>query len=135
MAKTNAGNDFQYGVMANSSSNGTGLYAPANYIALSATATATTGAETTLAGEIVTAGGGLLRAQATSITHTAGVASYALSKTFTTNGSDALPVTIASIGILNAASVGTLVFRTVLGTTATLSAVGDQLTITDTVSM
>jgi hypothetical protein len=135
MTKTNAGNDFQYGVMAASASNGTGAYAPANYIALSATATGTTGAETTLAGEIVTAGGGLLRAQATSITHTAGTNTYALSKTFTTNGSDALPVTIASIGIFNAASAGTLVFRTVLGTTATLSAVGDQLTITDTVTM
>lgn len=131
--KTNAGHDFQALVMGGAS-NGTGTSAPANRIALTANSTAPSAASTTLTGEIVTAGGGLLRALAT-YAHTAGTNTYTLSNTFTANGSDALPVTIAKIGILNAASGGTLVFETLLSTTATLSASGDQLTITETVTM
>lgn len=138
--KTNAGHDFQAFVMANAGTGatgtvGTGTYAPANFIALTANATAPAATSTTLTGEIATAGGGLVRAQATTISHTAGANTYALSRTFTANGSDALPVTIAKIGILNAATGGTLVFETALTTTATLSASGDQLTITETVTM
>lgn len=131
--KTNAGNDFQSLVMAGASG-ATGAAAPANYIALTASATAPAAADTTLTGEIATAGGGLLRAVAT-YAHTAAAASYTLTKTFTANGSDILPVTIAKIGVFNAATVGTLVFETLLGTTATLSASGDQLTITETVNL
>ena len=42
---------------------------------------------------------------------------------------------IAKVGLFTAASAGTLVFETVLGTTATLSASGDTLTITQTVTL
>ena len=54
---------------------------------------------------------------------------------FTANGSDALPVTIAKRGIFDAASAGNLVFETLVSPTATLSASGDSLTLTDTISM
>lgn len=127
---TNAGRDHQYNVQANTAAQP----AAANYMALTANATAPAGSDTTLTGEITTGGGGLIRAQATPA-HTNGTNTYTLTKTFTANGSDSLPVTIAKIGILNAASGGTLVFTTLLSATATLSVVGDQLTVTDTVTM
>lgn len=102
-----------------------------NYIALTANATAPSAASTTLTAEIATGGGGLIRAQAV-FAHTNGTATFTLTKTFTANGSDALPVTIAKIGVFNAASVGTLGFETLLGSTATLTTSGDNTTITDT---
>lgn len=104
-----------------------------NYMCLSANATAASAASTTLPGEITTAGGGLLRAQAT-FAHTAGTNTSTLTKTFTANGSDALPVTVAKIGVLNAASVGTLGYETLLGTSATLSLSGDNVAITHTIT-
>jgi hypothetical protein len=99
------------------------------YMAVSANATAASTASTTLPGEITTAGGGLLRALAT-YAHTAGTNTTTLTKTFTANGSDALPVTLAKIGILNASSVGTLGYETLLSATATLTVSGDNVTIT-----
>jgi hypothetical protein len=126
---TSAGRDHQYDVQANN-----GTPAPANFMALTANATAPALGDTTLTAEIVTGGGGLIRASATPA-HTAGTNTYTLTKTFTANGSDSLPVTIAKIGIFNAASAGTLVFETLLSSTATLSSSGDQLTVTDTVTM
>lgn len=104
-----------------------------NYMAVSASAVAPSAASTTLPGEITTAGGGLLRAQAT-YAHTAGTNTSTLTKTFTANGSDALPVTLAKIGILNASSVGTLGYETLLNATATLTVSGDNVTITETVT-
>lgn len=104
-----------------------------NYMCLSANATAASAASTTLPGEIVTAGGGLLRAQAT-FAHTVGTNTSTLSKTFTGNGSDSYPVTVAKIGVLNAASVGTLGYETLLGTSATLSLSGDNVAITHTIT-
>lgn len=102
-----------------------------NYIALTANATAPSASDTTLTAEITTAGGGLLRAQAV-FAHTNGTATFTLTKTFTANGSDSLPVTLAKIGVFNAASVGTMGFETLLGATATLTVSGDNTTITDT---
>jgi hypothetical protein len=104
-----------------------------NYIALTASVTAPSAADTTLTGEIATAGGGLIRAQAT-FAHTAGTNTSTLTKTFTANGSDVLPVTLAQIGVFNASSSGTLAYHTALGTTALLSVVGDSVTITETLT-
>lgn len=113
---------------------GTGAQPAAfNYMCLSANATAASAASTTLPGEITTAGGGLLRAQAT-FAHTAGTNTSTLTKTFTANGSDTLPVTVAKIGVLNASSVGTLGYETLLGTSATLSLSGDNVAITHTIT-
>ncbi|MUN41418.1 phage tail fiber protein [Actinomadura litoris] len=107
--------------------------AAANYIALTANSTAPSASDTTLTGEITTASGGLIRAQAT-YAHTNGQATATLTKTFTANGSDSLPVTVAKIGVFNASSSGTMVYETLLSATATLSASGDALTITETIT-
>jgi hypothetical protein len=104
-----------------------------NYIALSANTTAVSAASTTLPGEITTASGGLVRAQAT-YAHTTGTNTSTLTKTFTANGSDSLAVVIAKIGVLNAASVGTLAYETMLNATATLTVSGDSVTVTETLT-
>lgn len=108
--------------------------AAANYIALTANSTAPSAGNTALTGEITTGGGGLVRAQAT-YAHTNGQATATLTKTFTANGSDSLPATVAKIGVFNAATSGTLVYETLLSAPATLTASGDQLTITDTITI
>lgn len=111
---------------------GTGAQpAAVNYLAVSANTTAESAANTTLPGEITTAGGGLIRKQAT-YAHTAGTNTSTLTATFTANGSDTLPVTLAKVGALNAASGGTLGYEKLLGTTATISASGDNAAITFT---
>jgi len=107
--------------------------AGAPFMALTANSSAAAGADTTLAGEITTSGGGLIRKLAT-YAHTAGVASYTLTGAYTANGSDSLPVTIAKIGLFSSITSGTMAFETLLNATATLSASGDQLTVTDTIT-
>lgn len=128
--RTNAGADFQAKQMGGAAS----ATAVAKWMALTANATAPAAGDTTLTGEITTAGGGLVRAAGT-YAHTGGAASYTVSNTFTANGSDSLPVTIAKAGVFDAASGGNLVFETLLTTTATLSASGDALTLTQTVTL
>ncbi len=124
--KTNAGHDFQFNVMANASSNGTGIYAPANYIALSGDAGAPAATDTTLAGE---ATGALARVQAATIAHTTGTNTYSLQKTFTSDQT----ITIKKIGIFNAPTVGTMVFETAITPADLVS--GDQLQVTESVTM
>lgn len=109
--------------------------APAMFMALSANTTAVTGTDTALAGEITTAGGALIRKIAT-FAHTASATSYTLTAVFTANGTDSLPVTIGKLGIFQTvAAVGKTLFQTLISPTATLSASGDQLTVTDTIAM
>lgn len=107
--------------------------APAMYTALTANSTAPGAGDTTLTGEITTAGGGLVRKMST-FAHTTGAASYTLTTTYTANGSDTLPVTIAKVGVFNSIVSGLMVFETLLSATATLSASGDALTVTHTVT-
>lgn len=103
-----------------------------NYIGLTATSTAPSASDTSLTGQITTASGGLVAAQAT-YAHTSGTSTATLTKTFTANGSDSLPVTIAQVGVRNASGTGgTLGTRTLLSSTATLSSSGDALTVTMT---
>lgn len=104
-----------------------------NFVALTANAAAPAAGDTTLAGEITTAGGGLVRKQAT-FAHTAGTNTSTLTATFTATASDALPVTVAKIGVFNAGSSGTMGYETLLNATATLSASGDNVTVTETVT-
>ena len=127
---TNAGKDMIAAQIAGTSAQP----AAANYIALTANSTSPSASDTTLTGEITTGGGGLVRAQAT-YAHTNGQSTFTLTKTFTANGSDSLPVTIAKIGVFNAASSGTLAFETLLSATATLTASGDALVVTETVTL
>jgi hypothetical protein len=87
--------------------------------------------------------GGGLRRRLASWSHTGGTATYALANTFTANGSDTLPQTIAKIGIfqhyvnttVTTSNSGILLFQTLLSATATLSASGDNVLCTDTVTI
>lgn len=127
--RTNAGRDFQANVMGGGGLAGAGTSAmhPADYIGLTADATAPSAASTTLTGEITS--GSLARAQAT-YAHTNGTATYTLTKTFTSDQT----VVIAKLGVSNAVSGGTLVFETLLNAVASLVS-GDQLAITETVTL
>lgn len=110
---------------------------PGAYMGLTATATAAVDGDTALTGEIDTAAtAGLIRSLAT-YAHTAAATTTTLTKTFTATGTDALPVTVAQIGIFQGLLIASsrMIFRTVLNATATLSATGDQLQVTETVTL
>jgi hypothetical protein len=126
----NSGRDFVSAQLHGSAS----ATAVAKWIALTANASAAAAGDTTLTGEIATAGGGLIRAVA-ALAHTTGTNVSTLTNTFTANGSDALPVTLAKAGAFTQLAVGgTLVFETLFGTTATLSASGDACAVTWTLT-
>lgn len=129
---TNGGRDGAFRLLYDTSR--AGLPGPYNFIGLTANATAASAASTTLTGEIVTAGGGLIRAVA-AYAHTNGTATATLSKTFTANGSDTLAVTIAKIGIFDAVTAGNLGHETLLNATATLNVSGDNVAVTETVTI
>lgn len=110
--------------------------APGAYMALTATATPAVDGDTALSGEIATAGGGLIRSLAT-YAHTAAGTTTTLTKTFTANGSDSLPVTVAQIGIFQGVvlAASRMIFRTVLNATMAFSLSGDQGQVTHTTTL
>jgi hypothetical protein len=122
--------------------------APCFYMGISVATRVFTAADTVLTNdgstvsELWFSGGGLRRRLA-SWSHTNGTATYALANTFTANGSDTLPQTIAKVGIfqhyvnttVTTSNSGILLFQTLLSATATLSASGDNVAITDTVTI
>jgi hypothetical protein len=89
--------------------------------------------DTTLAGEITTAGGGLLR-KAMTFAHTTGTNTSTLTATWACNSSDVLPVTLDSLGIFNAVTAGHLGWEDPMSTSATLAQSGDSLTDTFTLT-
>jgi hypothetical protein len=119
---------------------GAWLVMPGNVAALYIGLTANNGAagdgDTTLTGEVTTSGGGLIRTLAT-YAHTAAATTTTLTNTWTANGTDALPLVAAKIGVFQGVEAASrLFFETLLTpTTATLSASGDQLQVTDTVTL
>lgn len=127
---TNAGRDF----VAKQVSGAASATAVAKWVGITANATAPAAGDTSLTGEITTAGGGLIR-QVAVYAHTLGTASWTLTSTFTANGTDALPVTIAKRGIFDQLAIGgTLVYEALVTPTAVLSAPNDSLVLTDTVT-
>lgn len=109
------------------------------YGALSPSAATPAAADTTLAEEITTAAGGLLRKKM-GFAHTAGTNTSTLTETWTANGSDSLPVTIKLFANFNLAkqSEGSgkgMCYEDKLATSATLSASGDSITITFTATV
>jgi len=128
---TTAGKDFAASAMGDRSGS---REAAADYIALTANSSSPAAGDTTLTSEIATASGGLIRAQAT-YAHTGGASTYTLTKTFTANGNDSLPVTIAKMAVFNASSGGKMPWESLLSATATLTAVGDSLQITETITI
>lgn len=110
--------------------------APAAFMALTANNSAPSGSNTSLTGEIATAGGGLVR-KVCSYAHTGGTTTYTEAATFTANGTDALPVTVAKVGMFPTltGATGILVFETLMSATATLTTSGDAVTNTQTVTI
>lgn len=90
----------------------------------------------TLTSEINAGGGGLNR-KIGPIGHTAAAATWTNTPVFTANGSDALPKTVAkaALCVSNVGAGGGLVYMTAVSPTATISASGDQLTLTWTFTM
>lgn len=131
--RTTVGRDWQALIMANaadslgSGSVGTGDYAPANYMALSANTDPESAGSTSLPGEI--GGGTLARVQAAAA-FTDGASSYTLTNIFTSDQT----VDIAKVGIFNAVTTGVLVFEKLLDDVAALIS-GDQVAITATVNL
>lgn len=128
--RTNAGADFQAAQMGSTTPGANG----ANYLALTANTTAPAATDTTLAGEVVTASGGLIRKQAT-YAHTTGTTLYTLSTTFTGNGNDAYPFTPGKVGVFTASASGTMVWETLVASPPTLAASGDSFNVVVTVSI
>jgi len=125
--RTDSGRDHQARVMSDTASTGTGAYAPACYLGVTANSTAPAAGDTTLAGEV--ASGTLARALAV-YAHTNGTASYTLTKTFTSDQT----ITLAKVGVFTAASGGTMVFETLLNSPAPLVS-GDQVQVTSTITI
>jgi hypothetical protein len=125
--RTTAGRDYQAGIMGNPSSNGTGSFASASYIGVTADTTTPAAGDTILPGEIIS--GTLIRAQG-AFGHTTGASSYTLSKLFVSDQS----ISIYKIGIFNAATGGSPFIETVLSAVATLNS-GDQLQVVSTVTL
>lgn len=109
---------------------------PGAYMGLTATSTAAVDGDTVLTGEIATAGGGLIRALGT-YAHTAAGTTTTLTKTWTANGSDTLPVTVAQMAVFQGVVVAAsrMIFRTVLNATMGFSLSGDQGQITHTTTL
>lgn len=125
--RVNAGTTFQAGVMGNATA------APGNYIALTANATAPAAADTTLTAEYATAGGGLIRALAT-YAYTSPNTFYTLTKTFTMNATDGSSALVSKLGVFTAATVGTMVFESLVPNAPTLIP-SDSVAITETVNI
>lgn len=110
--------------------------APCWYMGLTADTAAVGASDTTLPSEITTSGGGLIRKICT-VAHTASATTYTLAATFTANGTDSLPVTVHKIGISPSilSTAALQLFESILSADATLTASGDAVTVTDTVTM
>ena len=95
------------------------------YIALTTDSTAPAAGDTTCTSELTT--NGLGRALGT-YAHTASTNTHTITKTFTYTGSSA--VVIAKVCMFDASSSGNMFAETLLASTATVNANGDQVTIT-----
>lgn len=104
-----------------------------NYVGLSANATAPSAANTSLPGEITTAGGGLIRKQLTHA-HTIGTNTSTLTGTYTANGTDSLPVVVAKVGVFRHVTSNLMGYETLINATATLTIIGDSVTLTETIT-
>lgn len=117
--------------------------APCLYMALadSGSAAAPAVTDTTLAGEITTATGGLIRKLGT-YAHSAsssGSATVTVSKTWTMNAADVAavtPRTVSQVGVFQGVVVASsrLAIKTALNANATLTASGDQVQVTETIT-
>ena len=119
----------------------TGAQANCAYMALANNATATSPnvTDTSLTGEITTASGGLIRKLGTYAhsASSAGSGTVTLTKTWTANGSDSLPVTVSQVGVFQGVVVASsrMMLKTALSANATLTTSGDQVQVTETITV
>lgn len=125
--RTNAGRDHQARVVGDTASDGTGAYASANWIGLTANATAPLAIDTVLTGEITS--GTLIRDQAI-YAHTNGTDTFTLTAVFTSDQT----VTIEKVGVFNDPAAGTMAYESLLDTPVNLVS-GDQVQITVTIEI
>lgn len=92
--------------------------------------------DTALSAEIATAGGGLVR-KICSVAHTAGTSSATLQAIFTANGTDSLPAVVTGCSFTGSivAGKGPMLYEDAFSPSATLSASGDQLTVSDAITL
>lgn len=111
--------------------------AAAMYMAITTDASAANVTDTTLASEVVAAGSGCLRKEAT-YAHTTSAASFTWTATYTYNSTDATfgSRILAKIAMFNSIvpATGIMQFESLMNATATLTLSGDACTVTDTVS-
>jgi hypothetical protein len=103
---------------------------PAAWVGVSKNTAEPKATNETLAEEIKTAEGGLIRALATF--KYLGGKEYEVKVTFTANAKDAA-VTLAKIGVFNAQNGGVMMFESLLTATAEIKEAGDAVTITDVI--
>ena len=125
--RVTSGLDWQANILGNTSSNGTGAYAPATYIAVTADGTTPSASDTALSGEVVS--GSLVRAQAT-YSHTPGATYYTRTHTFVSDQT----ILLKKIATFNDPSSGTMFTETLLDVPRQLYS-GDSITITETVNL
>jgi hypothetical protein len=113
--------------MGDTASNGSGNYASATWIAITADTATPVSSNTTLTGELT--GGTMGRSQA-AYAHTNGQATYTLTKQFTADRT----VTVAKCGVFTASTGGTMAFEALLDSTAGVKS-GDTLQIVQTISL
>lgn len=95
--------------------------------------------DTSMSGEITTASSGLLRKIAP-YAQTSGVASRSITLTpvYTATSSDTFPTTVYAIGVFVSMVVSStplcMKFETSLNASATINAIGDQITVTETIT-
>jgi hypothetical protein len=114
--------------MGDTSSSGSGNYAPANWMAFTQDGTTPAASDATLLSEITS--GALARAQAV-YAHTTGAQSYTLTRVITADEA----VTLRKLGVFNADSPGgTLVFEALIPDAPILQP-GDTIQITHTITL
>lgn len=109
------------------------------YVALTSTNITPAVTDTSLSGEITTAGSGLLRKIAPfAITQATSPVKYTLTPVYTATSSDTFPTTAYAIGVFTSAlhsdTTDNMLFETSLSASATVNAAGDQITVTEQVS-
>jgi hypothetical protein len=110
------------------------------FVGLTVTSVAGAATDHALSGEYVVASGGMIRRIAPySLTSGTSPMSFTLTPVFTVNASDSgLPLTFLSYGVFNSMVVGdttlAMKFEGLMNASATVSAVSDQLTLTETIS-
>jgi hypothetical protein len=126
MARTNAGANWQAKIMGSPTNPGTGTFASASYMALTANSSAPSATDATLSGELR----GTLARTRVGFSHTSTTTSYTLHATFTSTTS----VKIFKLGIFTASSGGTMFLETLLNDPVTMVS-GDQCLVTATVNI